>query len=293
MPGNFPALRRGAAALFLGSIVVCGARGSALAQEGPAAEVAHYPIEEPERHAWSFDGFFGVFDPGQLRRGLKVYREVCAACHGLEKVAFRMLADEGGPELSPLTAAEIAASYTVSDGPNEQGEMFQRRARLSDTFPSPFPNLQAAAFANNGAAPPDLSLIAKARSVSSPFPGFITDILTFYEEAGPDYVRSFLTGYREPPEGYQLPPGTFYNPYFISGAATAMPPPLFDGQVSYEDGTPGTVEQYAADVTAFLMWAAEPHLVARKHMGFQVILFLLVFVGLIYASKRRLWATAH
>ena len=263
-----------------------------LQQEEPH-EALHFPIEAPERLDWSFNGFLGKFDPAQLRRGLQVYREVCQNCHALSMVPFRTLADEGGPQFTPEQAAEIAGAYTVTDGPDDQGLMITRPARLSDHFPPPFPNPQAAAFANGGAYPPDLSLMAKARSVSAGFPWFIFDALRFYQEGGPDYINGFLTGYREPPPGQEPPPGTYYNVRFASGAATAMPPQLFDGMITYADGSPQTVEQYAADVAAFLMWTAEPHLVARKRLGFQVLIFLLAFAGLMFATKRRVWAPVH
>ncbi|MCC6982142.1 MAG: cytochrome c1 [Bauldia sp.] len=262
-------------------------------QEEQAHEALHFPIEAPERRSWSFDGFFGKFDPAQLRRGLQVYRDVCQNCHALSMVPFRTLADEGGPQFTPEQAAEIAGAYTVTDGPDDQGLMFTRQARLSDHFPSIFANPQAAAFANNGAYPPDLSLMAKARSVPSGFPWFIFDALRFYQEGGPDYIAGFLTGYRDPPPGEEPPPGTYYNVHFGADDETAMPPQLFDGIVRYTDGAPQTVEQYAEDVAAFLMWTAEPHLVARKRLGFQVLIFLAAFIGLMYATKRRVWAPVH
>jgi ubiquinol-cytochrome c reductase cytochrome c1 subunit len=262
-------------------------------QEEEVHEALHFPIEAPERRPWSFAGFFGKYDPAQLRRGLQVYREVCQNCHALSMVPFRTLADEGGPHFTPEEAAEIAGAYTVTDGPDDQGLMFTRPARLSDHFPSVFPNPQAAAFANGGAYPPDLSLMAKARSVSAGFPWFVFDALLFYQEGGPDYIASFLTGYRDAPPGLEPPPGTFFNVHFGSGAATAMPPQLFDGMIDYADGAPETAEQYAVDVAAFLMWTAEPHLVARKQLGFQVLIFLAAFIGLMYATKRRVWAPVH
>jgi ubiquinol-cytochrome c reductase cytochrome c1 subunit len=173
--------------------------------------------------------------------------------------------------------------------------MFTRPGRPSDRFPSPFPNAQAAAVANGGAAPPDLSLMAKARGVSRGPVWTVLDFFTQYQEAGPNYIHALLTGYgQEPPHGLTIPDGVHYNPYFLAGPALAMPPPLSDGAVTYADKSPETVDQYATDVSAFLMWAAEPHLVARKRLGFEVMVFLLVFGTLMYLTKRRVWASvAH
>jgi ubiquinol-cytochrome c reductase cytochrome c1 subunit len=168
--------------------------------------------------------------------------------------------------------------------------MFTRKAIPSDHFPSPYANAQAAAAANNGAAPPDFSLIAKARGITRGFPQFVFDIFTQYQEGGPDYIYSLLTGYEEPPAGFQVPEGAHYNPYFNAAAAFAMPKPLSDDQVTYDDGTPQTVDQYSKDVSAFLMWAAEPHLEERKSTGFMVIVFLLIFSGLIFLTKRSVYA---
>jgi ubiquinol-cytochrome c reductase cytochrome c1 subunit len=173
--------------------------------------------------------------------------------------------------------------------------MFERPGIPSDHFPSPFPNPQAAAAANNGAAPPDFSLIAKARGVERGFPTFVFDIFTLYAEGGPDYIHALLTGYdHEPPAGMTIAEGTHYNPYFIAGKSLAMAPPLSDDQVTYDDGSPQTVDQYARDVAAFLMCAAEPHLEDRKKTGFRVMVFLVLFAGLVYLTKRKVWANvAH
>lgn len=267
--------------------------GNAAAQEAheedghSAAEPTHFPILKPREQDWSFAGPFGTYDIGQMQRGLKVYREVCAACHSMSLVAFRNLGDLG---YSEAQVKAFAGEYEVSDGPNAEGEMFTRPAIGSDYFPAPYPNTVAAAAANNGAAPPDLSLMAKARAVERGFPLFVFDIFTQYAQGGPDYIHSLLTGYgQQPPQGMEIPEGTYYNPYFIAGKSLAMPPPLTDGQVTYDDGAPQTVEQYSRDVSAFLMWAAEPHLQARKQMGFSVMAFLLVFAALVYATKRKVW----
>lgn len=257
---------------------------------GAEAEHAtpHYPINHPREQDWSFAGPFGKYDKGQLQRGLKVYSEVCAACHSMNLVAFRTLGDLG---YSPEQVKAFAANYEVQDGPNADGEMFMRPAIASDYFPSPFPNHEAAAAANNGAAPPDFSLIAKARGITRGFPQFVIDIFTQYQQGGPDYIYSLLTGYQDPPAGVEVAEGTHYNPYFANAAALAMAKPLSDDQVTYDDGSPQTVDQYAHDVSAFLMWAAEPHLEARKRMGFMVMVFLVIFTGLIYLTKKSVYAS--
>ena len=269
--------------------------GSAVAEEGHdlaaavehAAAKGHYPILKPVPQKWSFSGPFGKFDKAQLQRGLQVYKEVCSACHSMKLVSFRTLADLGYTE-DQIKA--FAAQYTVTDGPNADGEMFERPAIPSDHFPSPFPNTEAAAAANNGAAPPDMSLLAKARGVERGFPTFIFDIFTQYQEGGPDYIYSLLTGYQEPPEGVTIAEGTHFNPYFAGAAALAMAPPISDDQVTYDDGTPQTLDQYAKDVSAFLMWAAEPHLEDRKRTGFMVMVFLAIFTALVYLTKKSVYA---
>ena len=247
----------------------------------------------PPGQKWSFSGPFGKFDRGALQRGLKVYKEVCSSCHGLSYVAFRNLADSGGPGYSVAQAAAFASDYKIKDGPNDQGEMFERPGRPADYFPSPFPNEQAARVANGGAAPPDLSLIAKARSYKRGFPMFLIDFFTQYQEQGPDYVAALLQGYEDKaPAGFNLPEGSYYNRYF-PGHAIKMPKPLNDGQVTYDDGSPATVAQYAKDVTTFLMWTAEPHMEARKALGLQVFVFLILLTVLLYFTKKKVWANAH
>jgi ubiquinol-cytochrome c reductase cytochrome c1 subunit len=266
---------------------------AAVAQDKkPAAETATptYPIKEPREQKWTFAGPFGYYDKQQLQRGLKVYAEVCSACHSMNLVPFRTLADLGYSDAQIKT---FAANYETQDGPNAQGEMYTRKALPSDHFPAPFANPEAAAAANNGAVPPDMSLLAKAREIERGFPRFVFDIFTQYQESGPDYIYSLLTGYEEPPAGFQLPPGSHYNPYFHAAPSFAMPKPLSDGQVAYDDGSPQTVDQYAKDVSSFLMWAAEPHMEERKHMGFMVIIFLLIFTVLIYLTKRSIYARSE
>ncbi len=263
------------------------------AEHDEAAEehgTPHYPINKPRHVDWSFAGPFGHWDIGQLQRGLKVYREVCAACHGLDLVAFRNLEDLG---YSDPQVRALAAEYQIEDPlPNAEGEMFERPGIPSDRFPNPYANPEQAAASNGGAVPPDLSLMAKARAVERGFPLFVFDIFTQYAENGPDYIYSLLTGYgQEVPDYYEIQPGTHFNPYFTGGIALAMAAPLSDDVVTYDDGAPQTVDQYARDVSAFMMWAAEPHLVERKATGFVVMLFLIIFGGLLYAVKRKVWAS--
>ncbi|MGB7433444.1 MAG: cytochrome c1, partial [Ahrensia sp.] len=230
---------------------------------------------------------FGTYDDAQLQRGLKIYVENCSACHALSRVSFRNLADLG---YSEDQIKSFAAGYEVEDGPNMDGEMFFRAATPADQFPSPFPNREAA-IAAMGAYPPDMSLLAKARAVTRGFPTFVFDIFTQYAESGPDYIYSLLTGYgKEPPEGSNIPDTLHYNPYFIAGEALAMAQPLYDDGITYDDGTPATISQQAKDVSAFLMWAAEPKLEERKQTGFKVMVFLLVFAVFLYLSKKQVWS---
>jgi ubiquinol-cytochrome c reductase cytochrome c1 subunit len=276
------------------------ALGSAAAAQ-EEQETPHYPLEHPAYIDWTFSGPFGRFDPQQLQRGFQVYREVCRDCHALSMVAFRTLASEHGPRFTEEQVQALAAEFEVTDGPDDSGEMFQRPGRPSDYIPSIFANEQAARASNGGAYPPDLSLIAKARAVTRGFPTFLFDLFTQYQEMGPDYIHALLTGYRDPPAGVELPAGQYYNPFFISGASLAMPPPLFDGRVEYAqnrdetevNNVPETVDQYSRDVAAFLMWAAEPHLVDRKAMGLTVMVFLILLAGLVYYTKKKVWAEVH
>ena len=223
------------------------------------------------RQEWSFDGVFGTYDRASLQRGFQVYKEVCSACHPVTHLSFRDLTQIGYTEDQ---VKAIAAGYQVADGPNDEGQMFQRPGRPSDPIPGPFPNDQAARAANNGALPPDLSLIVKAR------PG------------GPDYVYGILTGYKDPPADFKLLPGMNYNEFF-PGHQIAMPPPLSEGAVTFADGVPATVPQMAHDVTTFLTWAAEPRLEDRHRTGFKVTLFLLIAALVFYAAKRKIWAPIH
>lgn len=256
---------------------------------GSAAHAAgDYPIKKPKNIDWHFAGPFGTYDKGALQRGLKVYVEVCAACHSLDRVAFRDLTALG---YSEDQVKSFAAEYEVQDGPNADGEMFDRAALPSDYFPGPYANVEEARASNNGAAPPDFSLIAKARAVERGFPTFVFDIFTQYAESGPDYIYSLLTGYSDDHEGHEVGEGLHYNPYFISGAALAMAAPLSDDIVEYDDGTPATVSQMSKDLTEFLMWAAEPKLEERKKLGFRVLAFLILMTMLVYLTKRIIFAS--
>ena len=254
----------------------------------PAAHAAGDTPKPPRQH-WSFSGLFGTFDRASAQRGLQVYREVCAACHSLELVHFRHLAGIGYKE-DQIKA--MAAEAEVTDGPNDDGEMFERPGIPADRFPSPFPNAKAAAAANNGKAPPDLSLITKARnhggdsalrfSIKQPA-GFTL---------GPDYLYGLLTGYEDAPAGFKVSEGGAYNKYY-PGHVIAMAAPLADEAVEYQDGTKATVAQMAKDVTVFLAWTAEPELEARKAMGIKVLLFLIIMTGLLFAVKRKVWEDVH
>lgn len=273
--------------LGAGTVLAQEAKGAAGEEHKAEAGTPHFPLKHPEPMYWSFSGPFGHYDKGQLQRGLKIYSEVCSACHSMRLVSFRTLSDLG---YSPAQVKAFAANYKVKDGPNEEGEMYERTATPSDYFPSPYPNKEAAAAANGGAAPPDMSLLAKARGVTRGFPQFIFDMFTQYQEGGPDYIHALLTGYADPPADVKVPEGGHYNPYFANGISVAMPKPLNEGQVTYDDGSPQTLDQYSRDVSAFLMWAAEPHLEERKRTGFMVMIFLLIFTGLIYLTKKTVYA---
>ncbi len=216
---------------------------------------------------FSFEGPFGTYDRAAAQRGFQVYRQVCSGCHSVKYLAFRNLANLG---YSAEEVAAIAAEYQIEDGPDESGEMFLRPGLPSDRVPGPFANEAQARAANNGALPPDLSLIVKAR------------------EGGADYVYSLLTGYEDPPAGEDLRPGQYWNAYF-RGHKLAMPQPLFDGMVSYEDGTEATLEQMAKDVTTFLAWVAEPHMEGRKEMGLSFLIYMAAFAVLLYLTNKRIW----
>ncbi len=227
--------------------------------------------EKPPHQQWQHQGVFGTYDKAALQRGFQVYKEVCAACHSMKLLSYRHLTGLG---YTPEQVKAVAAEYMVTDGPNEDGEMFERVARPSDRFKSPFSNDRAARAANNGALPPDMSLLAKAR------------------EHGEDYIYGLLTGYEAAPAEVQLMPGLNYNKFF-PGHQIAMAKPLSEGQVSYGDGTANTLEQEARDVTQFLAWASEPHMEARKSMGIKVMIFMIAFCFIMLAAKRKIWADVH
>jgi len=262
------------------------AAAPAVAQEGG------HSTPEIKKEAWSFAGPFGTYDRNQLQRGFQVFKEVCASCHSARLLAFRNLGEPGGPEFTEGQVKALAAEYQITDPDAEGGK---RPGIAADRWPSPFANDREAMAANGGALPPDFSVIAKARGTTQPFPWWILNYFTAYSEGGPDYIHALLNGYEAaPPAGTtDFPAGKYYNHVF-PGHAISMAPPLADGVVTYETGETGSVpltrDQYSRDVAAFLMWVAEPHLVARKEAGFQVMAFLLLFAGLMYLVKRRLWS---
>ncbi|HAJ90163.1 MAG TPA: cytochrome c1 [Rhodospirillaceae bacterium] len=254
--------------------------------------------KEPEDHHFSFEGPFGTFDQAQLQRGYKVYREVCAACHSMHLMSFRNLGQKGGPFYDPKyknpndnpIVKQIASEFDVADIDPDTGDEVTRKGTTSDRFPSPFKNEEAAKASNSGAIPPDLSVITKAR------------------EGGANYVASLLAGFAPPPAGLKIADTQHYNPYVHGSLATqwsgdphkvpeggvlAMPPPLVDDKVTYDDGTKATLRQESADVAAFLEWASDPHATERKQMGFAVILFLLLMAGVTYAAYRQVWRGKH
>jgi ubiquinol-cytochrome c reductase cytochrome c1 subunit len=258
---------------MMGARAFLGAAAVAVVAIGMAAtpvRAAGGAIELPEQN-WSFDGVFGTFDRGELQRGFQVYQEVCSGCHSLNYISFRNLTDLGFNELE---VKAIAAQYEVEDGPDSDGEMFNRPGLAADRIPAPFPNNNAARASNGGALPPDLSLMVDARP------------------NGANYLYALLTGYVDAPADMTIADGMSYNAYF-PGHQVAMPPPLSDDGVEYADGTNATAAQQARDVTAFLAWATEPNMEERKRMGVMAILFLLVMTGLLYVSKRRIWANIH
>ena len=294
------------------SLAIIGILGAFAA---PAAMASEH--KEAENFKFSFEGPFGTFDRAQLQRGFLVYKEVCAACHGLNKLSYRNLGEPGGPEFSEAQVKAIAAEAEVTDGPNGEGEMFTRPGKPSDRFVSPFPNDEAAKASNNGALPPDLSLITKARSG---WHGTLRSLYLyslFNGSGGPEYVKSLLSGYKtddnQPacmgdtegnfneyfaPGGYPAgcekevdgPDGEKIKIRTVAGSLIAMPPPLSEDAVEYADGTKATVPQMAEDVAAFLAWTAEPKLEQRKHLGLLVLLYMAVFTILLYLVKKAIWS---
>ena len=283
-----------ARAFALATLVAVGAVTGATS----AHAAGGYPLYKPIEVEWTFSGLFGYYDKQQLQRGFQVYREICASCHSMDYVAFRNLSDLGYSE-DQIRA--LAAEYEITDPePNDEGEIFTRAGLPKDYFPSPWANPQEGAYLNNGAYPPDFSTLAKARAVERGFPTFITDIFTGYAESGPDYIYSLMLGYTIPKEQVEqdypelaeveIADTAYFNPYFIAGPALAMPQQLYGDDVTYADGTEATIEQQAADISAFMMWASEPTLTQRKQLGFVALIFLLVFGVLMYFVKQRVWA---
>ncbi|CEL61872.1 ubiquinol-cytochrome c reductase cytochrome c1 subunit [Rhizoctonia solani AG-1 IB] len=234
-----------------------------LSANSPAEDGLH-----PAAYPWSHKGWLDSFDHASIRRGYQVYREVCAACHSLDRIAWRNLV---GVSHTVDESKAMAEEVEYEDGPNDAGEMFQRPGKLADYMPAPYPNEEAARAGNAGALPPDLSLIIKAR------------------HGGADYVYSLLTGYVDPPAGVEVREGLNYNPYF-PGGAIAMARVLFDGLVEYDDGTPATTSQMAKDVVTFLAWAAEPEHDERKKMGLQAVILLSSMLAISLYVKRFKWS---
>lgn len=254
---------------------------------------------EIHRQDWSFGGFFGKYNKAQLQRGFGVYNDVCSTCHGLRLLSYRNLAQKGGPEFSAEEALAIAKDATVIDGFDNAGEPLERPGKLSDRFQGPFKNSAEARAANGGALPPDFSVLAKARTFHRHVPWYTEpyywayDIVTAYEEKGVDYIYALLTGYKKAPADVTMIQGMNYNTAF-PGHQIAMGAPLSDEAVEYADGTPMTMKQHALDVSAFMAWASEPHLNARKDLGKRVMLYLMILALLLYLAKRSVWArTKH
>jgi ubiquinol-cytochrome c reductase cytochrome c1 subunit len=264
-------------ALPLALAMLLAAGGAACAQTADVSQ----PLPPKDVH-WSFEGPFGTYDRAALQRGFQVYKEVCSACHSLNRVAFHSLSEPGGPGFDDAQMKAIAAGYRVPAGPNDKGETvdangtpLMRPGIPADYFPPPFANEEAARAANGGALPPDLSLIVKAR------------------DGGGRYVYSIVTGDGSSvPGGFHVLAGKYYDPYF-AGRNISMPPPLRDNSVTYSDGTKATVDQEAHDVVTFLSWASEPKLEQRHRIGLGVMIFLIVFAGLLFLSYRKIWHDAH
>ena len=223
------------------------------------------------QHEWSFEGITGTFDRGALQRGYQVYSEVCSGCHSMKLLYYRDLIDIG---FSEDQVKAIASEFTVIDGPNDEGEMFERDARPADRFVSPYLNDNEARANNNGAYPPDLSVITKAK------------------KDGANYIYNLLLGYKDPPADMEVGEGMYYNIY-MAGNQIAMPQPIYNESVDYADGTNNSAEQLAEDLVVFLTWAAEPELEVRKNLGIKVILFFIILGFIIFLAKNRLWREVH
>lgn len=279
-------------AMALAALVALPAAGTALAAGGEHIEY--------KRYDWTYGGIGGLHDRAQLRRGFQVYKEVCSACHAIERVKFRNLVQPGGPEFDEDAVKQLAAEWPnqIVDGPNDDGEMFERPAKLSDKIKGPYKNEKEARSIHNGAYPLDLSLITRARSVHASDPWYIHvpsmfyDMATGYQESGSDYLYSLLIGYVDPPENFELSEGMNYNKYF-PGHQIAMAQPIPEGgAVEYQEnsGAENSLEQNAKDVTAFLAWAADPQLNERKQLGWSVMIYLLITTVLLYFAKKRVWS---
>ena len=290
MRGIFVMPKRISGLHIVAKILICGFIASVSTASFAAGGGAHI-----DKQKWTFNGFFGYYDRAQLQRGYQVYKEVCASCHGLKFLSYRNLGEKGGPEFPEDQVKALAKEAEVQDGPNEDGEMFERPGRPSDRFVSPFKNDNEARAANGGALPPDLSVIAKARNAHQDTKWFLEpvkwakDIANGYQEGGPDYLYALLTGYKEAPKDIQMNEGMSYNKYF-PGYQIAMASPLSEGIVEYSDGSPQTVEQYSKDVSAFLMWTADPKLEARKQMGFRVLIYLFILAVILFLAKKKVWS---
>jgi ubiquinol-cytochrome c reductase cytochrome c1 subunit len=276
--------------------------GLAIAALVPVAQAADDAAHGPqiERQKWSFSGPFGQFDQVQLQRGFAVYKEVCSSCHTLNRVAFRNLAQPGGPQFDAEGVKALAAKdYKVDDEPNDEGKVKQRAAKLSDNFPPLYRNAQEARSIHNGALPPDLSLMARARGFEASHANWVShtfammkDVAVGYQEGGADYMYALLNGYTAAPANFKLADGMHYNKAF-PGNQIAMAPPPLPVKYNANAGAPSTVDQNARDLAAFLTWTAEPTMDQRKRVGWQVMLFLLITSVLLYVGKKRLWAKLH
>jgi ubiquinol-cytochrome c reductase cytochrome c1 subunit len=277
------------------AVVLAAAMAALAAGAFAAGEAVHVA-----RQKWAFGGILGHFDDAQLQRGFKVYTEVCARCHSIKRLYFRNLAESGGPGFPEAAIKSLAATYQVDDVPDDTGKVGKRPALPSDAIPAPYKNEQEARYVQNGALPPDLSLIAKARGIEAGTPFYrvpdtmLRDVVTGYQEAGADYIYAYLTGYKEPPANEKLGDFMHYNTVF-PGHQTAMANPFVagDGLVKYDDDTPATVDNYARDVVAFLSWVADPRLEERKRMGLLVIGYLVLTALLLGLAKRRIWSSVH
>ena len=269
-----------------------GAEDAKEAKPAQAHAASGHDVSIPERQSWSFAGPFGKFDQAQLQRGFKVYREVCATCHSLSRIAFRNLEAEDGPGFSEEQVKALATEYQLPDEPDASGKVKERPGRPSDYFPK--------VLYSGAGIPPDMSVLAKARSYPRGFPMFLLDALIQYQEHGPDYIYAILNGYRDPPAEMKDAVGANYYNLYMPGHVIAMAAPLDivfdkDGKPNdegfYTDGTPITKDQVSKDVVSFLMWAAEPKLTERKETGFKVMAFLLLLAGLLYFTKKKVWAS--